>query len=176
VITPPSQVYEFWRISPLDFLNFFIGIFVIIFVGIQEGIFATIFLSIIALMAGMFNAKGKFLGSVRIQYIPNKSGKEKAESFEQNENAEFRDSKRAYLPLDRRDGSNPSVHLEPPFPGIFIYSFTEGFNYTNAGNQLEKMLETIYQHTQQTIARNFEKKGVSSAFIATKLSLVLTKT
>jgi sodium-independent sulfate anion transporter 11 len=161
VITPPSQVYEFWRISPLDFSIFFIGVFVTIFIGIQEGIFATIALSAIVLISGIFNARGKFLGSVRIQHIP--GGSKESESLSASKVLESSDPKRVYLSLDRRDGSNPLVDLEKPFPGIFVYRFTAGFNYANAANQVERMMEAIYAQTKQTTSKSFENKGVGSA-------------
>jgi solute carrier family 26 (sodium-independent sulfate anion transporter), member 11 len=160
VITPPSQVYEFWRISPLDFLIFFIGVFVTIFVGIQEGIFATIALSAVVLISGIFNARGKFLGCVRIQNVP--GGSKEAGSQSSGKTLENRNCRRVYLPLDRRDGSNPLVDLERPFPGIFVYHFTEGFNYANAANHLEKMMNEIYKQTKPTVSNKFEKKGVST--------------
>lgn len=154
MITPPSEVYKFWRVSPLDFFVFFIGVFVTIFVGIQEGIFATIILSILVLISGIFNAEGKFLGSVLTQRIPGGNDLDKAESLESA------DSKRVFLPLDRGDGSNPLVHLERPLPGIFIFRFTEGFNYTNASNQLERMIESIYEQTKPS-TKGVDKNGVS---------------
>jgi sodium-independent sulfate anion transporter 11 len=162
VITPPSQVYEFWRISPLDFSIFFIGVFVTIFIGIQEGIFATIALSAVVLISGIFNAKGKFLGSIRIQYFP--GGNNEDGSHRSSETLEVRDCKRVYLPLDRRDGSNPLVDLEKPYPGIFVYRFTAGFNYTNAANHVERMMDAIYEQTRPTTYKKFEKKGVSTTF------------
>jgi sodium-independent sulfate anion transporter 11 len=160
VITPPSQVYEFWRISPLDLLIFFIGVFVTIFVGIQEGIFATIALSAIVLISGIFNAKGKFLGRVRIQYVP--GGSNESGIASPSKASELSESKRVYLPLDRRDGSNPLVDLERPFPGIFVYRFSEGFNYANAASHLERMCNAIYEQTRPTTSKKFEKKGVST--------------
>ncbi|KAF2665881.1 sulfate permease 2 [Microthyrium microscopicum] len=158
MITPPSQVYQFWRISPLDFLVFFTGIFVTIFVGIQEGIFATIALSIIVLISGIFNAHGKFLGSIKIQYVPGGNGKE-PETFDSSKISDAGSGKTVYLPLDRRDGSNPRVDLERPYPGIFIYRFTDGFNYANAGNQLENMANGITEYTRTTQSKKYEKKG-----------------
>jgi sodium-independent sulfate anion transporter 11 len=152
-------VYEYWRISPLDFFIFFIGVFVTIFVGIKEGIFATIALSAVVLISEIFNAKSEFLGYVRIEDVP--GGSKDAGGHSSSKISETRDCKRVYLPLDRRDGSNPLVDLERPFPGVFVYRFTAGFNYTNAANHLERMMNAIYEQTRPTTLKKFEKKGVS---------------
>src|ERR1700754_4296959 len=116
---------------------FFTGVSVTIFVGIQEGIFATIGLSVVILISGIFNAEGRFLGSVRIWHVRGSNGEGKAEDGSTNKTtgSESYECKEIYLPLDRSDGSNPLVELERPLPGIFVYRFTEGFNYTNSESQ-----------------------------------------
>ncbi|KAF4635044.1 hypothetical protein G7Y89_g3057 [Cudoniella acicularis] len=158
LVTPPSTLYEFWKISPLDFIIFVIGLSITIFDSIEHGIFATIGLSLAILVFRVFKAHGGFLGKVKVRSV--KYEKEKwipASSLDSDKSTDS--SRPIFLPLNRQDGSNPDVEIERPYQGIFIYRFSEGFNYSNANNQLDHMATVILDETRPTIERNFEKPG-----------------
>jgi solute carrier family 26 (sodium-independent sulfate anion transporter), member 11 len=162
VIVSPNTLYEFWKINPSDVLIFLISIFVTVFVGMTEGIYAAIALSLLLLLSGIFKAHGKFLGGIKVQMSLGGVGKyDKALQAEILQGAELDDSKRVFLPLDKRDGTNSQIPLERPYPGIFIYRLTEGFNYANAANHLDSMMKAIREQTQPTVPRIFDKPGVS---------------
>jgi sodium-independent sulfate anion transporter 11 len=42
LITPPAEVYSFWRVNPLEVVIFFVGVFVTIFSSIENGIYCTV--------------------------------------------------------------------------------------------------------------------------------------
>jgi sodium-independent sulfate anion transporter 11 len=150
VITPPSTLYEFWKISPLDVLVFIIGLCITIFESIEHGIFAMIGLSLAILLFRLFKAHGAFLGRVTIRTVHSKSSPDDEDDA---------DSRACFLPLDRRDGSNPDIALERPYPGIFIYRFTEGFNFPNANHHLDYMVRVIMAETRPTTITTFTKPG-----------------
>ena len=59
--------------------------------------------------------------------------------------------RQAFIPIDRKDGSNPLVDIESPYPGILIYRFTEGFTYLNQQGYMDEIV-----HHAQTISRPTE--------------------
>lgn len=146
LITPPNVVYQFWETSPFEVIIFFAGVLVTIFTNIENGIYVTIATSFGLLLWRQLFAHGAVLGKVKIYRATPDAIAHKADGH-YAPNAEP-SSREAFLPLTRKDGSNPLVGIESPYPGILIYRFTEGFTYLN---QQAYMDELVYH--AQTIAR-----------------------
>jgi sodium-independent sulfate anion transporter 11 len=164
LITPPNTVYRFWRVSPLEVIIFFAGVIVTIFSSIENGIYVTISLSAGVLLFRVVKAKGRFLGKVRIysaagdQLVEDKfpsygtnDGRGRA-----NNNFATRD---IFLPINHKDGSNPTVDVESPYPGIFIYRFSEGFNYPNANHYTDELVRTVYRETRPSDLKKPVRRG-----------------
>lgn len=169
LITPPNTLYQFWRISPLEVIIFFAGVFVTIFSSIENGIYTTICVSIAVLLFRVVKAKGRFLGKVRIHsvigdHLVDDDGKHGGHgqygSFGSND--PDKSTRNLFLPISHNDGSNPEIEVESPYPGIFIYRFSEGFNYPNANHYLDHMVDTISKETRRTNPSFYPKLGVSS--------------
>ena len=109
-------------------------------------------LSLAILLFRLFKAHGAFLGRVTIRTVH--STKDSHPDSDPDS-----DSRACFLPLDRRDGSNPNIPLERPYPGIFIYRFTEGFNFPNANHHLDYMVSVITAETRPTTVTTFTKPG-----------------
>ncbi|EAQ93642.1 hypothetical protein CHGG_01877 [Chaetomium globosum CBS 148.51] len=146
LITPPNTVYQFWLVSPLE-----------------NGIYATVCLSAAMLLYRILRAKGRFLGRVSVasmldDHVVGDDSRRGGEygTFTGSPEAPFRN---VFLPITHADGSNPEVELDNPYPGIFIYRFAEGFNYTNASHSLAYMTEYIFAHTRRTNLESFERPG-----------------
>lgn len=69
VVSPPSVVYQFWRISPLEVLIFFAGVLVTIFDTIENGIYTTVCISFAVFIFRLFQAKGRFLGVAKVRTV-----------------------------------------------------------------------------------------------------------
>lgn len=169
LITPPNTVYQFWRINPLEVIIFFAGVFVTIFASIEDGIYTTICISVAVLLFRVVKAQGRFLGKVRIHSVigdhmlddeGKHAGNGQYGSFGSND--PDKSTRNLFLPLAHNDGSNPEVDVESPYPGIFIYRFSEGFNYPNANHYLDYMVATIFKETRRTNPSFYPKLGVSS--------------
>ena len=169
LITPPNTLYQFWRISPLEVIIFFAGVFVTIFSNIENGIYTTICVSLGVLLFRVVKAKGRFLGKVRIHsvigdHLMEDEGKNGGHgqygSFGPND--PDKSTRNLFLPISHNDGSNPEIEVESPYPGIFIYRFSEGFNYPNANHYLDYMIATIFKETRRTNPSFYPKLGVSS--------------
>jgi sodium-independent sulfate anion transporter 11 len=167
LITPPNTVYQFWRISPLEVIIFFAGVLVTVFTSIENGIYTTVVTSAVLFLFRSFKAKGRFMGRAKIHsvvgdHLLDRTEDSKMEFRNRNKSSpqEGEDSVRnIFLPIDHHDGSNPLIELEDPYPGIFIYRFSEGFNYPNANHYLDQLTETIFKKTRRTNPAAYNRPG-----------------
>ncbi|KAI9784177.1 MAG: Sulfate permease 2 [Geoglossum umbratile] len=166
LITPPDAVYRFWRVSPLEVIIFFAGVIVTVFTSIENGIYVTISLSAAILLFRVAKARGRFLGKVVVHSVigdHHLSDGGKYGTLGNGEVLEKVDSaaegRNTFLPIDHQDGSNPEVEVQSPYPGIFIYRFSEGFNYPNANHYLDYLTDYIFKHTRRTTLDTYEKLG-----------------
>lgn len=159
LITPPNTVYKFWCISPLEVVIFFAGVIVTVFTSIENGIYVTIALSAGVMLFRIAKAKGRLLGRVQVRSVTGDSlygvddrsdrGSEVALHSAPAElvkgstakktlgrSLEDNSARNVYLPLNLADGSNPSLKVVSPYPGIFIYRFSEGNSFTSPSSSL----------------------------------------
>jgi sodium-independent sulfate anion transporter 11 len=169
LITPPNTVYQFWRVSPLDVPIFFAGVIVTVFSSIENGIYTTICISFAILIFRIIKAKGRFLGKVKVRSVVGDSiiG-DSAKPLNLPEHANFTKSggahedaasRNVFLPIDHGDGSNPDVEVQAPYPGIFIFRFSEGFNYPNANHYLDQLTNYIFANTRRTNLDHYDRPG-----------------
>ncbi|KAF2750798.1 sulfate permease [Sporormia fimetaria CBS 119925] len=166
LITPPNTVYQFWRISPLEVPIFFAGVFVTVFSTIEDGIYTTVAMSAALLLFRICKARGRFLGKAKIHSVigdhlldGTDNDKELPET-KRKRPVDGEDSVRdVFLPIDHHDGSNPQIELEDPYPGVFIFRFSEGFNYPNTNHYLDHLVETIFKKTRRTNPDSYGRPG-----------------
>ena len=171
LITPANTVYQFWRVSPLDVVIFIAGVFVTVFSSIENGIYTTICVSAAILLFRVAKAQGRFLGKLRVHsvaghategdsdWLKDKSQPQVRNMKIKSDDDETEATRNVYLPLNHKDGSNPNIEVERPYPGIFIYRFSEGFNYPNAAHYLDFLVHVVLQETRRTDPLNFAKPG-----------------
>ncbi|KAF6790298.1 sulfate permease [Colletotrichum sojae] len=163
LITLPNTVYQFWRVSPLEVVIFFVGVFVTVFSSIENGIYATVCISAVLLLWRILRGQGNFLGKVKVHSVVGDHviGEDHRQmvgeygTFNAGDNA----ARNVFLPIDHADGSNPEVSLDSPYPGIFIYRFSEGFNYPNASHSLEYLTDYIFERTRRTNLEAYGRLG-----------------
>ncbi|KAK5109777.1 hypothetical protein LTR62_006509 [Meristemomyces frigidus] len=161
LITPPNVVYQFWRISPLEVIVFLAGVFVTVFSSIENGIYTTICASLALFLWRVFKAKGRFLGRVKVHSVVGDHVLQGADAKhvpapDNDPDTSFRN---IYIPIEHEDGSNPEIQAEHPYPGIFIYRFSEGYNYPNANHYLDTMVEEVMRVCKRTNPGAFPKLG-----------------
>ncbi|KAJ5157700.1 sulfate anion transporter [Penicillium canariense] len=139
LIVAPNTIYQFWLIAPLDAVVFAVGLVVAITNTIPNSIYATACLSIAVLLFRHAKAPGSLLGRTWI-----------GGQFTQRP---------LFLPLNDAGDGYLGVELERPRPGVFIYRFSEGFNYLNAGHYLDPLVQTISRCTRRTNAQAYSQKG-----------------
>jgi sodium-independent sulfate anion transporter 11 len=165
LITHPNTVYQFWRVSPFDALIFFIGVIVTVFSSIEDGIYCTICVSVAVLLFRVAKARGQFLGRVTVHSVVGDhllDGDGKYGSLGNHRDPAEHDDhahRQIFLPINHTDGSNPDIEVEQPLPGIFIYRFSEGFNYPNANHYTDNLVQTIFRATRRTNPHAFKRRG-----------------
>jgi len=167
LITPPNTVYQFWRVSPLEVIIFFAGVIVTVFSSIEDGIYTTISVSAAILLFRVVKANGRFLGKVKVHsVIGDHLIEDKFPSYgadgNKSKDRPFMDelsTRNVFLPINHHDGTNPSVDVESPYPGIFIYRFSEGFNYPNANHYTDYLVRTIFHETRRTNPNSYPRLG-----------------
>lgn len=164
LITPPNTVYHFWRVSPLEVFVFFVGVFVSIFSHIEDGLYATVCISAAILIYRILKARGRFLGKVKVHsvlgdHVIGDDHRQVVGEYGTFQESVDNTARNLFLPLDHGDGSNPEVDIDNPYPGVFIYRFSEGFNYPNANFSLDYLTDFIYARTRRTSVETFERRG-----------------
>ena len=162
LITPPNVVYQFWKVSPIEVPIFFAGVLLTIFTSIENGVYLTLAASMAVVILRMLLARGRFLGRVKVhsvigdQYV---TGDEARPAGKRKGGNSDESSRSIFVPLNNGDGSNPALGTEHPYPGIFIYRFSENFIYPNANHYLEHMVHEIFAQTRRTDPNSYAKPG-----------------
>ncbi|KAF4816255.1 Sulfate permease 2 [Colletotrichum siamense] len=171
LITSPDHIFKSWLMSPPDVFIYFIGVFVSIFTSLEDGIYVTVALSAALLLLRLARARGRFLGRVRTDRHPDRSPTEhhdvdrhSVSSSQTLHHSRLPPSpelpaRDVFLPLDRKDGTNPEVHVGELYPGVFIYRFTEGFNYLNQAQYVDRVIEHVTQSTRRTTIPHYDHPG-----------------
>ncbi|KAG7120062.1 Sulfate permease 2 like protein [Verticillium longisporum] len=158
LITPPNVVYQFWEVSPLEVVIFFGGVFITIFTNIENGIYFTVAASAALLLLRLAKAKGHFMGKVRIYRVTKDTAGKDVPFNEKGESLGVQ-TREAYIPVQKDDGTNPVIDIQSPYPGVFVYRFSEGFNYTNCAHYMDVLSAHIFKETRRTVLDKFEKLG-----------------
>lgn len=154
LITPPDVVYRFWQVSPLEAFAFFATVIIMIFTDLETGIYFVICFSVAIVLVRVAKTSGRFLGRSKIYRVGPGSG-----SISDSETPLV--VREAYLPLDHQDGTNPHIRVEVPYPGVIVYRFSEGFNYINAGHNMDLLTSAVLKETRPTVLNKYDKLGVS---------------
>ncbi|TLD23782.1 hypothetical protein PspLS_06769 [Pyricularia sp. CBS 133598] len=153
LITPPNTVYQFWMTSPIEVVVFFAGVILTIFTNIENGIYLNMAASAALLLFRIARSPGRFMGHTRIYTTTSASG---ASASELEASGTGRD---AYFDEEKRDNANPDLPIRQVHPGIFVYRFPDGFNYTNSAAHLDFITMYVYKKTRRTVLDNNAKIG-----------------
>ena len=163
LITPPNTVYQFWKVSPIEVFIFFAGVLVTVFSSIEDGIYTTVTTSLALFLYRVFKAKGRFLGRVKVHSVIGDHLLDGDDTRVSNprkpDNDPDSSARNIFLPMDNEDGTNPLIKPQQPYPGIFIFRFSEGYNYPNANHYLDFMVSEIFRQTQRTDKTTYPRPG-----------------
>ncbi|KAI1491593.1 sulfate permease [Biscogniauxia mediterranea] len=165
LIMSPDHLYKYWLMSPPDVVIYFVGVLVAVFTSLEYGIYATVALSAILLLLRLALSQGRFMGRMRIHRYPSRGQDGIASSSSSIMASECpvmvspMRTREVFMPLDRKDASNPEIDIESPYPGIFIYRFTDGFNYLNQEQHIDTLLARVMKDTRRTTVAHYNHPG-----------------
>jgi sodium-independent sulfate anion transporter 11 len=173
LITSPNTVYKFWRVSPVECLIYFLGVIVTVFTSIENGIYSAVGASGALLLFRIAKARGHFMGKVKVHSVVGdhlladstatsttelptyaRTAASSSSALTKSYGAvdispTYEATRNVFLPIDHRDGSNPAVDIVNPYPGVFVYRFSEGFLYPNAAHYTEALVSHIFANTRR---------------------------
>lgn len=152
LLTPPSKLYKYWQLSPLELLVWIVGVIFAIFVSLEASIYSGVILSFFLLLDRIARTRGTFLGRVQVRRV---AGDKSLGPGGDGLCA----SREIFLPLDGTDATNPDVEVESPYPGVFVYRLNEGYNYTNQAYHMDTLNKHVLEHTKRMSAEHFEKES-----------------
>ncbi|KAF5386742.1 hypothetical protein D9615_001825 [Tricholomella constricta] len=132
LVASPSQVYSFWRVSPLEFVIWLAAVLVTIFSSIENGIYTSIASSLVLLLIRLAHPRGSFLGKVTIK----------------KHSTDFKESRDVFVPLTR-NGVNPHVKIIPPSPGVIAYRFEESYLYPNCSLVNDALVDYVKENMRR---------------------------
>ncbi|RDA95007.1 hypothetical protein CP533_2108 [Ophiocordyceps camponoti-saundersi (nom. inval.)] len=172
LVMSPKKLYKYWQLSPPELIIWVVSVALAVFTSLETSIYVGIGLSSALLLVRMARSKGDFLGRVRVRQVSASDGEQLDDG-----------SRDVFLPLDRKDGTNPAIKMESsPYPGVFVYRLNEGFNYTNQAHHIERLTRHIVtmtrpgaeeeqqQHLERDSDRLWNDPGPSSSSSTTMTS------
>ncbi|KAH3909638.1 hypothetical protein HBH56_159170 [Parastagonospora nodorum] len=154
LITPPRSLVKYWHFSPFEFFIWICGVVIAFFTDLETAIYVTVGLSFAMLLVRMARNPGKFRGRVGVtRVVRNKGSREgltSCASSGRTPHTQNEETRQVYLPYDIKDNRNPSVKVEPVYPGVFVYRFAENFNYINQAHHIDHLTTYIKSQTRPT--------------------------
>jgi solute carrier family 26 (sodium-independent sulfate anion transporter), member 11 len=135
LVTPPSRVYSFWRISPLEFVIWLAAVLITVFTNIENGIYTSVGASVVLLLIRVAHPRRKFLGQVPVRI-------EKEGSIH---------SRNVYVPLENDGYINPNIKVIPPSPHTIIYRMHESFIYPNASIADSDLIDYVRENFRRGV-------------------------
>lgn len=137
----------------MEVVIFFAGVLVTVFTNIENGIYVTIAASFALLLWRQLFTHGAVLGKVKIyratpETIANK-----------DIDSSITGVREAYLPINHKDGSNPQIEPESPYPGIVIFRFTEAFSYLNQQGYMDELVAQAQHIARPGTLDRYSKLG-----------------
>ncbi|KOS12655.1 sulfate permease [Malassezia pachydermatis] len=145
LIAPPALLYKFWLMSPLELFIWVAAVVVTIFTSVDYGVYTAVAASVVLLLIRIARPRGHWLGVVRVEHHDHTI-------------AGGAQQRNVFVPMDVKDGlRDPSVHIEPPPPGVFVYRVEESFTYPNASHMAELIGDKIKAQTRPGKARSTKR-------------------
>ncbi|TDL27441.1 high affinity sulfate permease [Rickenella mellea] len=143
LVSSPSHVFAFWRVSPIEFIIWLASVLVTIFATIEDGIYVSIVSSLVLLLLRVARPRGQFLGRVTVYSNSRRGG-----------------SRDVYVPLKQPNPGvlNSGIRVEPPRPGVIVYRYEESILYPNCSI----MNSTIVEYVKTTTRRGKDMHNVKA--------------
>lgn len=156
LIKGPKDLHNYYQLSPFELFIWVCGVIIAFFTDLETAIYVTVGLSFAMLLLRMAKSPGKFGGAVEVtRVVREELTCDQASSAETldvpvvNHVEHVQEMRQVYLPYESKDNHNPDVAIEPAYPGVFIYRFSENFNYINQASHVDYLTSYIMSHTRR---------------------------
>ncbi|KAF2129222.1 sulfate permease [Dothidotthia symphoricarpi CBS 119687] len=157
LLTPPKSLYRYWQLSPFELLIWVSGVTVAFFTNLETAIYLTVGLSFAMLLVRMSRSPGDFRGSVEVTRISRDERVQESDvsypeitSPSTEHHSYVQITRQVFLPHTGKSNHNPNVTVEPAYPGVFIYRFSENFNYVNQAYHMDHLITYVKSHTRRS--------------------------
>ncbi|KAF5357804.1 hypothetical protein D9756_001866 [Leucocoprinus leucothites] len=131
----PSAAYKYWRISPLEFLIWFVTVLVTVFMSIEDGVYVSVCCSLLLLLIRLAHPRGGFMGRVALE--------------PECESGQAKETREIFVPLKSNGIQNPGVQVRPPAPGVLVYKLEESYLYPNCSIVNNTLVDYVKKHTRR---------------------------
>lgn len=128
LVWKPAQVYNLWRVSPLEFVIWWAAVLVTVFSTIENGIYTAIIASAVLLLVRIARPRGYFLGKVKVTHDDQIGARE------------------VFLPLNSEGEKAGEITVQPPETGVVIYRLEESMLYPNASLVNDRLVDYVKEH------------------------------
>lgn len=154
LIASPRVLYKFWLVSPFELAIWLAAVLVSVFSSLENGVYTSVAASGALLLIRIAHPRGRWLGTVNIHH--GDSPRDQTQTLTAAPGAQ----REVFVPLDDKDGlRDPSIHVNPPPPGVFIYRFEEAFTYPNCSHLADLIIDYAKEHTRPGKPLNYAKPG-----------------
>lgn len=149
LIASPRALYKFWSVSPLELIIWVAAVLVTVFSSVENGVYTSVAASVALLLIRIAHPRGRWLGVVKVHH-----GDSPTQTMTGHE------SREVFVPLDDKDGlRDPSIRVEAPPPGVFVYRFEEAFTYPNASHLADLIMDHVKLSCRSGRPTNYLKLG-----------------
>lgn len=152
LITPPNSLYNYWQLSPIEFLIWIACVAIAIFHSLDYCIYLGVTLSVVLLLVRVARANGGFVGVARSRRVS--QGTDDAAAKPARDCTATKD---VFLQFDRKDSSNPAILLQTPYPGVFVYRLHDSFNYINQALHVDILQSHLMENTKRASDEEYER-------------------
>jgi sodium-independent sulfate anion transporter 11 len=165
LIKGPKDLHKYYQLSPFELFIWVCGVVIAFFTDLETAIYITVGLSFAMLLVRMAKSPGKFRGAVEVtrivrddrlcgQSVSTTSASLPPQTYGKlaHHTGATQETQQVYMPYDVTDNHNPNITVEPAYPGVFIYRFSENFNYINQAYHVDYLTSYITSKTRQTQA------------------------
>jgi sodium-independent sulfate anion transporter 11 len=132
LIASPPQVYQYWRISPLEFVIWFAAVLTTVFSSPENGIYMSVSSSLVLLLIRIARPRGQFLGKVSLET-----------------EGEQRETREVFFPMKNNGINKLKLKIVPPEPGVIVYRLEESFLYPNCSFVGDALVEHVKENTRR---------------------------
>jgi sodium-independent sulfate anion transporter 11 len=164
LIKGPRDMYKYYQLSPFELFIWICGVVIAFFTDLEVAIYVTVGLSFAMLLVRMAKSPGKFRGTVDVtRIVRDEQSYDKPASSSSSvlttqagdahltpQTKHLPSTRQVYLPYGTTNAHNPRITIEPAYPGVFIYRFSETFNYINQAFHIDYLTSHIASHTRRS--------------------------